>query len=157
MEEVDKGCLMTRMGVSGWMFLLVPAYPVVPDIGTLNGCVYVCTCWWADSQSVTASPDLEPEGLYRLCKKLDEAELFARSKPLKKSRKSSRKLSVVSECFSLSLSACLCNGPVEILWCSFIFLFESLISRHFQLQFTFLVVSAYNQRSQPSLASLSGC
>ena len=42
MEEVDKGCLMTRMGVSGWMFLLVPAYPVVPDIGTLNGCVYVC-------------------------------------------------------------------------------------------------------------------
>ena len=64
---------------------------------------------------MTASPDLEPEGLYRLCKKLDEAELFARSKPLKKSRKSSRKLSVVSECFSLSLSACLCNGPVEIL------------------------------------------
>jgi len=26
MEEVDKGCPMTKMGVSGWMFL-VPAYP----------------------------------------------------------------------------------------------------------------------------------
>jgi len=24
---VDKGCLMIRMGVSGWMFLLVPAHP----------------------------------------------------------------------------------------------------------------------------------
>ena len=27
MKEVDKGCLMIRMGVSGRMFLLVPAYP----------------------------------------------------------------------------------------------------------------------------------
>ena len=26
MEEVDKGCSMIRMGVSGWVFLLVPAY-----------------------------------------------------------------------------------------------------------------------------------
>jgi len=26
MEEVDKGCLMIRMGVSGRMFLLVSAY-----------------------------------------------------------------------------------------------------------------------------------
>jgi len=26
MEEVDKWCLMIRMGVSGWMFFLVPAY-----------------------------------------------------------------------------------------------------------------------------------
>jgi len=30
MQEVDKGCLMTRTGVSGWMFLLVPAYPGSP-------------------------------------------------------------------------------------------------------------------------------
>jgi len=30
MEEVDKGCLMIRMGVSGCMFLLVPAYPGSP-------------------------------------------------------------------------------------------------------------------------------
>jgi len=29
MEEVDKGCLLIRMGVSGW-FLLVPAYPGSP-------------------------------------------------------------------------------------------------------------------------------
>jgi len=26
MEEVNKGCLMTRMGVSGRMFLLVPTH-----------------------------------------------------------------------------------------------------------------------------------
>ena len=31
MEEDDKGCPMIRMGVSGWVFLLVPAYRVVPD------------------------------------------------------------------------------------------------------------------------------
>jgi len=26
MEEADKGWLMLKIGVSGWMFLLVPAY-----------------------------------------------------------------------------------------------------------------------------------
>ena len=36
MEEVDKGCLMIRMGVSGYV-LLVPAHP---GIGPLNG--WVC-------------------------------------------------------------------------------------------------------------------
>jgi len=30
MEEDDKGCPMIRMGVSGWVFLLVPAYPGSP-------------------------------------------------------------------------------------------------------------------------------
>ena len=30
MEEVVKGCLMIRMGVSRYMFLLVPAYPGSP-------------------------------------------------------------------------------------------------------------------------------
>ena len=30
------------MGVSGWMFLLVPAYQVVLDRRLLNGCVCVC-------------------------------------------------------------------------------------------------------------------
>jgi len=30
MEEDDKGCPMVTMGVSGWMFLLVPAYPGSP-------------------------------------------------------------------------------------------------------------------------------
>ena len=59
------------------------------------------TCWlwcWVDSQSA-ASHVVEPEGLYRLCKKLDDDELCAgmtRSKPVKKTRKDRRKLSVVS-------------------------------------------------------------
>ena len=43
MEKGDKGSTSTRMGVSGWMFLLVPAYPGVPDKRPLNGC---CCCWW---------------------------------------------------------------------------------------------------------------
>ena len=43
MEEVDKGCPMTRMGVSGWMFLLVPTYPVSPgQKATKRLCVCVC-------------------------------------------------------------------------------------------------------------------
>ena len=29
-EKGDKGSMLTRMGVSGWMFLLVPAYPGCP-------------------------------------------------------------------------------------------------------------------------------
>ena len=44
MEEDDKGCPTIRMGVSGWMFFLVPAYRVVPDKRPLNGCVFVCLC-----------------------------------------------------------------------------------------------------------------
>ena len=30
MEEDDKGCPMIRMGVSGWVFLPIPAYPGCP-------------------------------------------------------------------------------------------------------------------------------
>ena len=30
MEKGDKGSTLTRMGVSGWMFLLVPVYPGCP-------------------------------------------------------------------------------------------------------------------------------
>jgi len=30
MEKGDKGSTMIRMGVNGWMFLLVPAYPCCP-------------------------------------------------------------------------------------------------------------------------------
>jgi len=30
MDEADKGRLMTMIGVSGWMFLLVPAHPGCP-------------------------------------------------------------------------------------------------------------------------------
>ena len=45
MEEGDKGCPMIRMGVSGCMFLLVPAYPGSPGQKAVNRlCVYVCVC-----------------------------------------------------------------------------------------------------------------
>ena len=44
MEEGDKGCAMIRMGVSGSVFLLVPAYPGSPDQRPLYGCVCVCVC-----------------------------------------------------------------------------------------------------------------
>ena len=68
MEKDDKGSTVIRMGVSGWMLLLVPAYPgcpgskavkrsllllfwyrltwVVPEKGPLNGCVCVCVVIW---------------------------------------------------------------------------------------------------------------
>ena len=39
MEEVDKGCLMIRMGVSGWMFLPVLVYP-----GSLIPKAVKCLC-----------------------------------------------------------------------------------------------------------------
>ena len=43
MEEVDKGCLMIRMGVSGQMFLLVPAHPGSPGQRAIKWlCMYVC-------------------------------------------------------------------------------------------------------------------
>ena len=40
MEAADKGCPMTRMGVSGWVFLLVLAYPGSP------GPTVVCVGVW---------------------------------------------------------------------------------------------------------------
>ena len=43
MEEVDKGCLMNRMGMSGWMFLLVPVYLASPRQRAVKRlCVCVC-------------------------------------------------------------------------------------------------------------------
>ena len=51
MEEVDKGCPMIRMDVSGWVFLLVPACPGSPGskaVKRLCVCVRVrvrvCVC-----------------------------------------------------------------------------------------------------------------
>ena len=42
MEEVDKECLMIRMGVSGWMFLLVLAYADSPGpTAVKRPCMYV--------------------------------------------------------------------------------------------------------------------
>ena len=49
MEKVDKGCLMTRMGVSGWMFLLVPAHPGSPGKRAIK---QLCACYFPTS-SVT--------------------------------------------------------------------------------------------------------
>ena len=60
MEEVHKGCPMIRMDVSGWMFLLVPAYPGSPRPKAVKRlcvcdperCIQMCgdqwscpTCW----------------------------------------------------------------------------------------------------------------
>ena len=44
MEEADKGCPMTRMGVSGWVFLQVPAYPGSPGPTAVKR-LCVCSCW----------------------------------------------------------------------------------------------------------------
>jgi len=46
MEEDDKGCPIFRMGVSGRMFLLVPAYPGSPGqkaVKRLCVCVFMLT------------------------------------------------------------------------------------------------------------------
>ena len=45
MEEDDKGCPMIRMGVRGWLFLLVPAYPGCHGPSAVKRlCVCVCVC-----------------------------------------------------------------------------------------------------------------
>ena len=45
MEEADKGWLMSRRGVSGWMFLLVPAHSGRPGQRAVKRlCVCVCVC-----------------------------------------------------------------------------------------------------------------
>jgi len=42
--DVDEGCLMIRMGVSGWMLLLVSANPCSPaQRGVKRLCVSICT------------------------------------------------------------------------------------------------------------------
>jgi len=46
MEEDDKRCPMIRMGVSGWVFLLVPAYPGCPGPKAVKRlCVCVCVMY----------------------------------------------------------------------------------------------------------------
>ena len=46
MEEDDKGCPIIRMGVSGWMFLLVPAYRGCPGPKAVKQlCVCVLQMW----------------------------------------------------------------------------------------------------------------
>jgi len=47
MEKGDKRSMLTRMGVSGWMFLLDRPTRVVPDKRPLNGCCCCCCKVWA--------------------------------------------------------------------------------------------------------------
>ena len=44
MEEVDEGCPMIRMGVSGRVSSGTGLHWVVPDHLPLNVCVCVCVC-----------------------------------------------------------------------------------------------------------------
>jgi len=44
--ETDKGCLMTTIGVSRWMFLLVPALPGCPGQNPESCRMVVCVCVW---------------------------------------------------------------------------------------------------------------
>jgi len=70
-----------RMGVTGWMFLLVLAYPVVPDKRPLNGCVCVCVCDIVSQFTNAISDDLtilqvnwtqgKPCALRKMFRKLD--------------------------------------------------------------------------------------
>jgi len=51
MEKDDKGSTMIRMGVSGWMFLLVPAYPGCPGSkavkrSLLFECMWLLSMLW---------------------------------------------------------------------------------------------------------------
>jgi len=56
MEEDDKGCLMISMGVSGWVFLLVPAYPGCPGPKAVERlCVCVLTKKTASKMTYTVS------------------------------------------------------------------------------------------------------
>ena len=54
MEEVDKGCPTIRMGVSGWVFLMLPAYPGSPRPMTVKRlCVCVLSLAWRAYIAVT--------------------------------------------------------------------------------------------------------
>ena len=46
MEKGDKGSTLTRMGVSGWMFLLVPAYPGCPGQTAIKRLLLLCCCYY---------------------------------------------------------------------------------------------------------------
>jgi len=49
MEEDDKGCPMIRMGVSGWVFLLVPAYPGCPGPKAVQR---LCVCVFCSLRTI---------------------------------------------------------------------------------------------------------
>ena len=54
MEEVDKGCPMIRMGVSGWVFLLVLAYPGSAGLRAVKRCVCILYRWYTPRNILTA-------------------------------------------------------------------------------------------------------
>ena len=45
MEKDDKGSTMIRMGVSGWMFLLIPAYPGCPGSKAIKRSLLLLLYW----------------------------------------------------------------------------------------------------------------
>ena len=67
MEEDHKGCPMIRMGVSGWVFLLVPAYPGCPGPKAVKRlCVSVCVCVLFFSSAFTVLPSSHGDWIDRL-------------------------------------------------------------------------------------------
>ena len=55
MEKGDKGSTMIRMGVSGWMFLLVPAYPGCPGSKAVKWSLLLLLYWCkSDKQALLA-------------------------------------------------------------------------------------------------------
>jgi len=76
MEEDDKGCPMIRMGVSGWVFLLVPDYPGCPGPKAVKRlCMYVyfsvCMmfCKECSPSRSFCNLDLSMLGVGRCCKR----------------------------------------------------------------------------------------
>jgi len=72
MEKADKGWLMTTIGVSGWMFLLVPAQPASPrqnpETHKMVVCVCVCVCACdCDTQIWTSPPQSHSGRAHRYC------------------------------------------------------------------------------------------
>jgi len=55
MEKDDKGSTMIRMGVSGWMFLLVPAYPGCPGSKAVKRSLYRAPKRWLVAFSLRIS------------------------------------------------------------------------------------------------------
>jgi len=51
MKEADKGRLMMTIGVSGWIFLLVPAHPRCPRQNPQSCKTVVCECLYSAFKS----------------------------------------------------------------------------------------------------------
>ena len=67
MEKGDKGSTLTGMGVSGWMFLLVLAYPDCPrskavkrSLVVVSNWLYCFSFWGRCPETFTGAPPLTP-------------------------------------------------------------------------------------------------